>query len=84
MKKMTQLDEIYVPAPGPDEVYAIHLLDRQFEFRSLKKLLGAADISKAGDRTTGLAAEDEMAREAARSIDPLRTHPAAYLRHPAD
>lgn len=68
MKKMTALQEIYVPVPNPDEIYAIGFLDRQFEFRGLKKLLGAADISKAGDRTTGLAADNEMAREAARSI----------------
>jgi ethanolamine ammonia-lyase large subunit len=68
MKKIIQLTDIYVPTPGPEEVYATTLLDRQFQFKGLKALLGAADISKAGDRTTGLAAEDEMAREAARSI----------------
>jgi ethanolamine ammonia-lyase large subunit len=68
MKKIIQLDDIFVPAPGPEEVYLTTLLDREFCFRGLKKLLGAADISKAGDRTTGLAAGDEMAREAARSI----------------
>ncbi|WP_136806483.1 ethanolamine ammonia-lyase subunit EutB [Desulfosediminicola flagellatus] len=68
MKNIIPLKDIYVPAPGPEEVYATTLLDRQFDFRGLKKLLGAADISKAGDRTAGLAAENEMAREAARSI----------------
>ncbi|MCP3887737.1 MAG: ethanolamine ammonia-lyase [Desulfobulbaceae bacterium] len=68
MKTILALNDIYVPTPGPEEVYATTLLDRQFHFRGLKKLLGAADISKAGDRTAGLAAENEMAREAARSI----------------
>jgi ethanolamine ammonia-lyase large subunit len=68
MKKIKPLVDIHVPTPGPDEVYATTLLDRQFNFRGLKKLLGAADISKAGDRTTELAADNEMAREAARSI----------------
>lgn len=68
MKTIIALEDIYVPAPSPEEVYATTLLDREFHFKGLKKLLGAADISKAGDRTTGLAAEDEMAREAARSI----------------
>lgn len=68
MKKIIALKDIYVPTPGPDEVYATTLLDRQFRFTGLKKLLGAADISKAGDRTMGLAAENEMEREAARSI----------------
>lgn len=68
MKQIIELQDIYVPSPGPEEVYATTLLDRQFHFKGLKALLGAADISKAGDRTTDLAAEDEMAREAARSI----------------
>lgn len=68
MKTIIALKDIHVPAPGPEEVYATTLLDREFHFKGLKKLLGSADISKAGDRTTGLAAEDEMAREAARSI----------------
>lgn len=68
MKIIKPLGDILVPSPGPDEVYATTLLDREFNFRGLKKLLGAADISKAGDRTTELAAKDEMEREAARSI----------------
>ncbi|MFT5731099.1 MAG: ethanolamine ammonia-lyase large subunit [Desulforhopalus sp.] len=68
MKTIIALEDIHVPAPGPEEVYATTLLDREFHFRGLKNLLGCADISKAGDRTAGLAAKDEMAREAARSI----------------
>src|SRR5262249_829692 len=37
-------------------------------FRGLKRLLGAADHSKAGDRHAGLAARGETEREAARAI----------------
>src|SRR5262249_18861898 len=37
-------------------------------FRGLKRLLGAADHSKAGDRHAGLAAHGETEREAARAI----------------
>ena len=68
MKKITPLGDIHVPSPRPDETYATAILDRQISFTGLKKLLGAADISKAGDRNTGLASEDEMVREAARTI----------------
>ncbi|MEE4253637.1 MAG: ethanolamine ammonia-lyase subunit EutB, partial [Desulfuromusa sp.] len=68
MKTIIALKDIHVPAPGPEDGYATTLLDREFHFIGLKHLLGCADISKAGDRTTGLAAEDEMGREAARSI----------------
>ncbi|MBC7698186.1 MAG: ethanolamine ammonia-lyase [Bacteroidia bacterium] len=41
---------------------------RTFTFRDLKHVLGAADISKAGDRKAGLAATDEIMREAARAV----------------
>lgn len=68
MKVIKPLKDIYVPEPGPEELYVTSMLDSQFSFKGLKKLLGAADISKAGDRTTELAARDEMEREAARSI----------------
>ncbi|MCP4117890.1 MAG: ethanolamine ammonia-lyase subunit EutB [Desulfobacteraceae bacterium] len=68
MKELTPLEKIHIPSPKPEELYVCTLLDKEFSFRGLKKLLGAADISKAGDRTTGLAAENEMEREAARSI----------------
>src|SRR5262249_8574385 len=37
-------------------------------FRGLKQLLGASDVSKAGDRHAGLAAAGETIREAARAI----------------
>ncbi len=60
--------QIEVPEPRADELYELTLFDRRFTFRGLKALLGAADFSKAGDELCGLAAENEVAREAARSI----------------
>ena len=68
MRSITPLDAIPVPQPAPDTRYEITLLDRSFAFDGLKALLGAADHSKAGDRNAGLAASDEVAREAARSL----------------
>jgi len=68
MKELVPLKEIAIPFPRPEEMYSCTILNKDFNFKGLKKLLGAADISKAGDRTTGLTAENEMAREAARSI----------------
>ncbi len=68
MKKLIPLDDIHVPIPGPDKIYSTTVLDRQIRFKGLKKLLGAADISKAGDRFCGLAPENEMIRESARLI----------------
>ena len=68
MIALKPLQEISVPEPKPDEVYEISLFDRVFEFKGLKALLGAADVSKAGDRLCGLAARDEVEREAARAI----------------
>lgn len=68
MRKRKALQEIDIPDPGPDELYSTTLFARSFSFESLKKLLGAADVSKSGDRAAGLAAEDEVTREAARSI----------------
>jgi ethanolamine ammonia-lyase large subunit len=65
---LTPLGNIRVPEPAADESYAIRVLDRDFAFHGLKALLGAADCSKAGDRNAGLAAADELAREAARSL----------------
>lgn len=60
--------DIAVPKPKPDERYSITLFDRGFEFHGLKALLGAADADKAGDRLAGLAARDDVEREAARAI----------------
>lgn len=83
MKALKPLEDIVVPAPQPDQIYATTLLDRKFRFVGLKAVLGAADISKAGDRGAGLAAADEVAREAARavlsqlSVQHLYDHPLA-------
>jgi ethanolamine ammonia-lyase large subunit len=66
MLRLTPLDEIEVPAPPPDEVYRETVLGDEFTFHGLKRLLSAADISKAGDRGAGLAADSEVEREAAR------------------
>lgn len=68
MKPLKPLPDIVVPDPRPDEIYATTVLDRSFTFKGLKALLGAADVSKAGDRVAGLAAPDEVTREAARHI----------------
>ena len=68
MTQRSNLQEIHVPVPATDEIYTIVLLDRDYTFHGLKQLLGAADVSKAGDRSTGLCAENEIARQAARSI----------------
>ncbi len=68
MKSPTPLVRIPVPAPKPDRVYSAALFDRDFRFSGLKQVLGAADLSKAGDRGAGLAARDEVEREAARAI----------------
>src|SRR5262245_30824445 len=68
MGDLSPLEAICVPPPQPDETYRIKLFDQQFEFVGLKRLLGAADFSKAGDRGAGLAAQSELAREAARAI----------------
>jgi ethanolamine ammonia-lyase large subunit len=67
-RRLPPLDQIPVPEPKPDEIYSGRFLDRLFEFRGLKQLLGAADFSKAGDRNAGLAATDEITREAARTL----------------
>jgi ethanolamine ammonia-lyase large subunit len=68
MNRLTPLESISVPEPKPDEVYSRRFLDQEFTFHGLKRLLGAADYSKAGDRHAGLAASNESVREAARSI----------------
>ncbi|MBI3270800.1 MAG: ethanolamine ammonia-lyase [Planctomycetes bacterium] len=68
MPPLTPLDRIPVPDPPPDQTYETRVLDRGFSFVGLKRLLGAADYDKAGDRNAGLAAESEVVREAARSI----------------
>lgn len=68
MTPLTSLSDIVVPRPSPDETYQTTFLDETFSFQGLKRLLGAADVSKAGDRGAGLAARSETQREAARSV----------------
>jgi ethanolamine ammonia-lyase large subunit len=68
MTGLTKLDDIVVPSPAPDEIYSTVLLGEEFTFHGLKRLLGAADVSKAGDRGAGLAARSEVEREAARTV----------------
>lgn len=68
MQSLTPLAQIAVPEPRPDRSYHTTLFGRRFEFGGLKALLAAADFNKAGDRHAGLAARDDTAREAARSI----------------
>jgi ethanolamine ammonia-lyase large subunit len=68
MQKPRPLADIIVPQPRPDELYETTVLDRRFSFKGLKALLGAADVDKAGDRIAGLAAPDEVTREAARQV----------------
>ena len=68
MKTLSKIEQIQVPAPKPVVPYSVTLLDRTFTFANLKHVLGAADISKAGDRKSGLAAVNEIEREAARAI----------------
>jgi len=67
-RTLTPLAEIFVPSPRPDEAYRTNWQGETFEFHGLKALLGAADVSKAGDRSAGLAAASELEREAARTI----------------
>ena len=67
-KKLSRLDNILLPVPSATLPYTIKLHGRTFTFKDLKHVLGAADISKAGDRKAGLAASDEIMREAARAL----------------
>jgi len=68
MRKLKPLMGIPFPAPRPPESYRGQYLERTVTFHGLKELLGAADVSKAGDRHAGLAARSEPAREVARGI----------------
>jgi ethanolamine ammonia-lyase large subunit len=68
VKQLTPLPDIPLPRPAADEVYRTSMFERDFTFTGLKALLGAADCSKAGDRHAGLAAQDELEREAARAV----------------
>ncbi|HEV8059088.1 MAG TPA: ethanolamine ammonia-lyase subunit EutB [Gemmataceae bacterium] len=68
MKTLIDLMAIPVPKPKPIQSYDGRFFDREISFHGLKKLLGAADFDKAGDRNAGLAAPDEITREAARTL----------------
>lgn len=90
MHTLKKLDEIRVPPVLPDETYTFSASGLTRSFRGLKALLAAADVSKAGDRHDGLAAPDEVTREAARSIlagltlEHLYTHPLTDMRGQVD
>jgi ethanolamine ammonia-lyase large subunit len=66
--RMKPLSEIYVPSPAPELSYEGSLGGRSYHFPNLKRLLGAADFAKAGERNAGLQAENEQAREVARLL----------------
>ncbi|MFO0970710.1 MAG: ethanolamine ammonia-lyase subunit EutB, partial [Gemmataceae bacterium] len=68
MTALIPFDTIPVPRPRPDETYSRQCFERSISFTGLKRLLGAADYSKAGDRNAGLAAPGEAVRETARAI----------------
>jgi ethanolamine ammonia-lyase large subunit len=68
MDRLTPLADIDVPAPQPEQTYRRRCFDHDFAFQGLKRLLGAADCSKAGDRHAALAAGSEIEREVARTI----------------
>ncbi len=68
MKTLSKIEQIKLPKISEEQPYSVTLLDRSFTFANLKHVLGAADISKAGDRKAGLAATDEIMCEAARAV----------------
>ena len=68
IKILKDLKAIKLPKPSAPLPCFITMHGRTFTFRDLKHVLGAADISKAGDRKAGLAATDEIMREAARAL----------------
>src|SRR5262249_41779253 len=68
MRELTPLAAIAVPPPQPEQTYTLRCFDQHASFHGLKRLLGAADVSKAGDRHAGLAAASDTEREAARAL----------------
>ena len=54
MTQLPALGDISVPEPNPDGAYSRDFFGEPVSFHSLKRLLGAADFSKAGDRNAGL------------------------------
>jgi len=67
-RNRTPLPEIKLPKPAPERTFSKPIAGQTFEFTGLKRLLGAAGISKAGDRHAALAPVGETAREVAREI----------------
>src|SRR5690349_13371338 len=67
-RELKPLADIHLPPPQPERNYALRVGGRDFKFRGMEALLGAADCSKAGDRNAHLAAADELEREAARAL----------------
>ena len=67
-EELPALTKIKVPPVKQEQIYQIELLGNIYTFNGLKQLLGFSDISKAGDRNCGLAAPNEITREAARSV----------------
>ncbi len=68
MRTLKPLSEIPVPEVKPEQTYVLEAFEKKYSFTGLKKLLAAADYSKAGDRNAGLAAKTEVEREAARTL----------------
>src|SRR5687768_9077410 len=66
--QLPPLREIPVPEPKADRAYSRDFFGETVSFHGLKRLLGAADFSKAGDRNAGLTAPTEKLREAARTL----------------
>jgi ethanolamine ammonia-lyase large subunit len=67
MHQLISLGKIAVPRPKRDKAYQC-TAPAKYIFHGLKALLGAADVSKAGDRNANLAAKTETMREAARGL----------------
>lgn len=68
MTLLPPLESIQMPRSDICATFELNQLGKTYRFESLKSLLAAADISKAGDRNAGLAAHCEAHREAARTI----------------
>jgi ethanolamine ammonia-lyase large subunit len=68
MIRLPALGDIPIPAVQPDQTYSQEFFGQMVSFTGLKHLLGAADVSKAGDRHAGLAVSSERLREAARAM----------------
>ena len=66
--RRTALDRIPLPEIAKQQTYRLKVMGEEFSFKGLAALLGAADLSKAGDRESGLAASNEVEREAARTL----------------